>query len=67
MLILFMTRSLCHLVDLEITSVLLILSRGDLRLGKHIIYPNCFEKDVLYNKLQALKVTAPGNDAEKPP
>lgn len=39
------TCNLCNPVYLGTASVL-ILCRGDHRLGKHVIYPNCFEEDV---------------------
>lgn len=59
--ILFVTCNLCYLVYLGTISVL-ILCRGDHRRGKYVIYPCCFEEDVLQNELQALKVLAPGNN-----
>lgn len=46
-LTLFVTSNLGHLVCLGATSVFLILCSGDRRLGKHLIYPNYFEKDIL--------------------
>lgn len=60
-LTIFVTCSSCYLVYLG-TITVWILCRGDHRLGKHVIYPNCSKEDVLQNKLQALKALVPTND-----
>lgn len=60
-LTIFVTCSSCYLVYLG-TITVRILCRGDHRLGKHVIYPNCSKEDVLQNKLQALKALVPTND-----